>query len=515
MKNFLRPIFISCCLFLAGMATTRGQATLNSSLPANTTICTASDVSFSVSASGSGTLTYQWQESTDGGLTWDDLVENSFFAGVNPLNGIYTGTTGPVLTIHHTPSTMNGNKYQAIVLQNGAHPVTSVAAVLNVGPDVSLDDATSTNCPTTPHTLNAPPTAGVSYQWQVSSNSGTSWSNVVNGADATGVTYSGGATSALTISSLTTAVNNYKYRYIANDGHGCIITSAATTQIVPTLAVIVMPSVTTVSASVGSSVSIPATLSAGTGPFTYTWSVATAANPTSFGPISTSNVIYTGQTTATLTIPNVTTDIYSNRYRLTVKTVGGCTSQSSAIQVGLPVSLALGVENFKAVSQPGSLVLLSWEVGSGFVIPAYTVQRSSDGLAFADAGVVKNEAGKTTYGFTDVKPATHYRLKMTGPDNTIVYSTVAHVVGDGSDRVELRPSVAAGGTVNLFTAFGRAGAMSVSVTDVMGRVLSVSTVRVEKGEYTTPVDVSRLGKGIYFVRVSNGVVNKTISFVKE
>ncbi|HEY6900857.1 MAG TPA: hypothetical protein VI233_09455, partial [Puia sp.] len=272
MKNFT----LTCFLLTGLTVTSWSQAHLNSSFPSNSTVCTGANASFSVSATGSGTITYQWQESIDGGITWNDLVEGST-TGVNPANGIYTGTAGPVLTITRAPSTMNGNKYQSIVYLNGGSPVVSGQATLNVGPDVSLDDASSTNCPGTSHTLNTAAAGGVSYQWQVSTNSGSSWGNVADGPDPSGASYSGGATGALTISALTPAVNGYQYRYVANNGTGCVITSGVTTQLVPALAVFNLPTAGSITADVGTSVNIPVTVSAGTGPFTYQWQVAVGA----------------------------------------------------------------------------------------------------------------------------------------------------------------------------------------------------------------------------------------------
>src|SRR5690242_12761458 len=42
--------------------------------PVNTKICTGGTGSFSVAATGSASLTYQWQESTDAGSTWSDII---------------------------------------------------------------------------------------------------------------------------------------------------------------------------------------------------------------------------------------------------------------------------------------------------------------------------------------------------------------------------------------------------------------------------------------------------------
>jgi hypothetical protein len=510
--------FILCCCLVAGVTTMSwSQATLNPSFPANAKICTGANVNFSVAASATGTITYQWQESTDGGISWSDLVENSTTA-TNPANGIYTGTKGSILTITRAPSTMNGDKYRSIVYVNGTSPVTSNPATLNVGPDVNLDDLISTNCPTTPNTLNTAAAAGVSYQWQVSSNAGSSWANVIDGADPSGVTYTGGATGALLISPLTTAIDGYQYRYIANDGLGCIITSGVTTQKVPTLAVTSLPGAGTVTANVGASASIPATVTAGTGPFTYQWQLAVGAG--AFSNISTSNTSYNGVTTGTLGIPSVTTAMYSNRYRVVVKNAGNCAAASSTfVQIGLPATLPLTVDGFSADKQDASTVKLMWNVDPGFAAALYTVQRSTDGVSFVDEGSVKGETGKTSYVFMDGMAGlavVQYRLKITGSDGLILYSTIVKIMDGAADRIALRPSFTAGGLTNLYTATSSSVAIVLTVTDVMGRRQWSESIKLEKGEHYTPLDVSRLSNGIYFVHVTGADgSSKTLPFVKN
>lgn len=511
-----KTIFLSACLIVLLAFVGRAQASLNPSQPQNTKICTGSNVSFTVVATGSGTLTYQWQESTDGGLTWNDLGEGTT-TGLNPANGIYTGTTGPVLTITRAPSTMNGNKYRSNVYLNGVNGVSSAQATLNVGPDVSLDNATSPNCPGTKNTLNTAAAAGVSYQWQVSTNSGTSWSNIVDGADPSGVTYSGGATGALTINPLTTAVDGYQYRYTANDNAGCVITSGVTTQKVPTLAVSSVP--VTVTANVGQSASIPATVTAGTGPFTYQWQMAIGAG--SFLNIAAANTAYSGQLTSTLNIPSVTTAMYSNLYRVVVKNAGSCASASlSFAQIGLPVVLPLAITTFTAERKGATLVKLSW---SAAATPAsFTVQRAAQGSDLADVANVPGEAGRTGYSFIDPGAGSgplQYRVKSTDRDGLVAYSVVAEVGGDGggANVLELRPSVSTGnGNINLYTTLTSGEPLFLTITDVTGRVVWAATVRPGKGICSTPLDVARLGKGIYYLHAASITgFSRTVPFVKE
>jgi hypothetical protein len=60
------------------------------------------------------------------------------------------------------------------------------------------------------------------YQWQVSTNAGASWSNLSNTAP-----YSGVTTTALTVTSVTTALSGYQYRCAAQNNAGSANSSAA------------------------------------------------------------------------------------------------------------------------------------------------------------------------------------------------------------------------------------------------------------------------------------------------
>ncbi|MBK7307940.1 MAG: T9SS type A sorting domain-containing protein [Chitinophagaceae bacterium] len=108
------------------IVTVNQPTVLNAQLPANQTICTDKVATFTVAVtSGTGPHTYQWQVSTNGGVTW---------ANVNN-GGVYSGATTATLTITAPPVTMNGYQYRAIV--NGAAPCaaqTSRAATLTVNP---------------------------------------------------------------------------------------------------------------------------------------------------------------------------------------------------------------------------------------------------------------------------------------------------------------------------------------------------------------------------------------------
>ena len=91
------------------------------SQPSNVSLCAGGSASFSITATGQA-ITYQWQESTNGGVSYTNLVNAPPYSGVN------TAT----LTINPTTFAMNGNRYRCNV--SGACPpvATSNAAILTV-----------------------------------------------------------------------------------------------------------------------------------------------------------------------------------------------------------------------------------------------------------------------------------------------------------------------------------------------------------------------------------------------
>ncbi len=120
-------------------------------------------ISFHVVARGTG-LSYQWQASTDGGITW----HNSTAAGYN------TDTVTNVVSLARV-----GYLYRCRVTKsNGAYATSQPAAI-------RLSELKITNQPkniyiTAGQSKDISLTAtgsGITYQWQVSTNGGKSWAN--------------------------------------------------------------------------------------------------------------------------------------------------------------------------------------------------------------------------------------------------------------------------------------------------------------------------------------------------
>ena len=111
-------------LALAFVAPTAlGQAATVVLQSPNETVIAGQCASFSVGVSAGSSPSFQWQRSTDGGITWTNLADG------NGLSG--TGTT--TLAIDAVTSPMSGNQFRAVAAI-GSDSVTSAPATLTVTP---------------------------------------------------------------------------------------------------------------------------------------------------------------------------------------------------------------------------------------------------------------------------------------------------------------------------------------------------------------------------------------------
>ncbi|MEO9891733.1 gliding motility-associated C-terminal domain-containing protein [Aurantibacter sp.] len=84
--------------------TTPHQMVTTISSPTDQTVNQGDNVSFTATADGTA-ITYQWEESTDGGVNWNQLTDS----------GIYSGVTTTTLTISNIPFSLHSNVYQLVI----------------------------------------------------------------------------------------------------------------------------------------------------------------------------------------------------------------------------------------------------------------------------------------------------------------------------------------------------------------------------------------------------------------
>jgi uncharacterized protein (TIGR02145 family) len=191
--------------------------------PIDNTICSGNNVVFFVSATGTN-LNYQWQQSTDGGNNWNNISNG----GTNP--GI-SGTLGSKLILSNIPVGYNSYKFHCVVTGSCLPDITSNAVTLNVGStpheitSQPSDQEISNECSASFSVLS--PGYGVSYQWQLSTDGGNTWSNISNGG--TSPVFSGAITSTLSLTNVPLACINCKFRCIISNLCGADVASNAGT----------------------------------------------------------------------------------------------------------------------------------------------------------------------------------------------------------------------------------------------------------------------------------------------
>jgi hypothetical protein len=474
-------------------STERLMAVVFSLHPANTKICTGGSGSFTVAATGSASLTYQWQESIDGAITWSNITNG----------GLYSGATGAVLTITGPPSSMDTYRYRCRV-SDGVISASN-PAVLTVGPNISLINQTVTSCPTSASNLTAPGAAGVTYQWQVRPTIVASWVNAVNGTDPSGVVYAGVTTGSLLITSLPSSIDGYMYRYLADDGAGCAVISGTITQMVPALAVFAQPVV--IATGLGDTATITVNVTSGSAPFTYRWTASVNGGITYLN--LTNSALYAGVTTNSLTVRNIAAPMFNYRYRLVVKNSNFCATANSAFtQLMLNAILSVKLQSFTAQKSSYTSAKLQWEMDGESTGSTFTIQKSANGNEFEDIGVTTAEQGITLYSFTDTKLGngpTRYRLKITDLQGKMVMSKIVQVTNlDITGDLVLKPSITAGNSSSLYIQLFQKAHMTFTIIDLNGRTLWSQSALLEKGEHTILLNLERFTQGLYYVQVTEG-----------
>ncbi|MCU0417225.1 MAG: immunoglobulin domain-containing protein [Cytophagaceae bacterium] len=317
--------------------------------PTDVTICAASNVSFTVVATGTS-ITYQWRKN-----------------GIALSNGgSISGVTTSTLSITSAGMADAGN-YDCVVSGSCTPPVTSTSAVLSVG---SL--ATITGQPS-----NLTICSGSNAAFTVTvSGTGNTFQWKKNGVNiSNGGRFSGATTSTLTI---TGALSADADTYTCETGNACsgVLTSAAALLTIQTL-----PSITTQptnqSVCSGSTASFTV-VATGTG-ISYQWK-KNGVNLTDGGSIS-------GTSSATLIITGVVSGDAGN-YSCDVS--GACSPSASSSAAALSVSNSVSI-----LTQPSNQAICSG-TNAVFTVVAgggsLTYQWKKDGVALSDGGTISGSA---------------------------------------------------------------------------------------------------------------------------
>jgi PKD-like domain/PKD domain/CHU_C Type IX secretion signal domain/Ig-like domain CHU_C associated len=274
--------------------------------PVPTTVCEGSNAYFTASSTDLTIQRWQWQFSTDNGVSWG-----------NCGNGKYNGFNTNALTVVNTPFTFNNYQYRVYIDTHHAQGdcrffSNAVLLTVNQKPVVTPGAVLAAIC-------QGGTTLGLGGSITGSYLSAT-WStpalgtfapnaNTLNATWTPPAAYSG--TAVLTLSA---------------DGGVCGISSASKTQLVyPTAKIITQPADKAV--CVGNNTTFTV-VDDGTATITgRQWRVSTAGIGGPYTNI-TNGGIYSGATTATLTLTNVTAGYTGFYYQCLLTTTGSCTITS-------------------------------------------------------------------------------------------------------------------------------------------------------------------------------------------
>ncbi|MBS1773592.1 MAG: immunoglobulin domain-containing protein [Bacteroidetes bacterium] len=354
-NNQFRCVITGDC----GSPATSGAATLTVNTapsvvtsPSNVTVCENVNSSFSVSATGTS-LTYQWQSYN--GTTWVNV----------PASFPYSGTNSNTLTIINTPASLNSSQFRCEVSGTCTPPALSGVASLtvNTNPVITSNPSSVSTCNSVTAFTVAATGFNLTYSWQAFVSG--SWTVLTN----TGI-YSGVSTPTLTLSGFTSSVSGTQYRCVVSGGCGPIATSSAATLTVFTIPVIAVQPIST-STCAGSNASF--TVNANGSGLNYQWQ---ENNGTGFSNLGNAGV-YSGTSTATLTITGATTTMNNYSYRCVIN--GTCTppailTNNVTLTVnGLPTitsspsatTVCAGTNASFTVAANGGGLLYQWQVDNG------------------------------------------------------------------------------------------------------------------------------------------------------
>ncbi|MBN8674001.1 MAG: T9SS type A sorting domain-containing protein [Chitinophagales bacterium] len=447
--------------------------------PTDATVCEGSNSSFTVAGSGAGII-YQWQVSTDGGTTYTNVANG----------GVYSGATAATLNITGATFAMNTYRYRC-QLSNATctTPGVSNAGILTVNtlPAVTGNPANSTICLGGGTAFSAAATGtGIGYQWQVSTDGGTTYTNITNGG-----VYAGATTTTLTITGATAAMNNYRYRAVVS---GTCAPAANSTGAILTVINPVAITAQPVNSEIcsGSNTSFSVTGSS-TQTIIYQWQDSTSAH-------TWQNI--NGANAATLNLAAVTTGMNGNKYRVVLSNAtcfgaNQTTSGAAVLTVRQLPTVALAAAPLTALLPGQSTTLTA------------TPSASTGGVLttswFFNTNPVANTGNTRAVNVEQVGDY-QVRIQETWPSTLVCsnQSAVVAITAQASERLFIFPSPNNGTfQVAYYNSTGAASSRTITIYNAAGSKVHHEKFAVS-GSYTLlDINLPTAAKGLYYVVVGD------------
>jgi hypothetical protein len=419
--------------------------------PASQAVTAGQTASFSVAATGTAPLSYQWRKNGTGIL----------------------GATSSSYTTPSTTSSDNGAQF-TVVVTNTAGSMTSAAATLTVNaapaaPSITTQptNQTVTAGQTASFGVAATGTAPLSYQWQKN-----------------GMAISGATSSSYTTPATTSSDSGTQFTVAVSNAAGTVTSNAATLTV---NAALVAPSITTqptsqtVTAGQTASLSVVAT---GTAPLSYQWQKNGAS--------------IAGATAASYTTPGTTTSDTGSTFRVAVSNSAGTVTSAAAT---LTVNAATVGPSI--TTQPTSQTVTAGQTASFSVAATGTAPLS---YQWQKNGVAISGATSSSYTTSATSSSDN------GAQFTVVVSNTAGSVTSNAatltvNAAPVAPSITSQPTNQTVTT-GQTASFSVAATGTapvsyQWQKSGANIVGATASSYTTPVTSSSDNGAQFKVVVSN------------
>lgn len=430
--------------------------------PTNNSTCAGQTVTFNVVSNG---VTFQWQQSADGGVTFTDIPqENSSTLTVVAVN----------------------NAQIRVIIGNGCGiNTTSDVATLTVSAGAAITTqpaATTAVCGSTDAVISVVVSGTeVTYQWQVSTDNGATFTNVTDGAN-----YSGSTSTTLTVIAPTESMSGYIYHVNITSGCGVITSNGSTLNVAAQTTITGQPENNSVCE--GST----ATYTVVSNGSTFQWQVSTDGG-TTFTDIA-------GATSATYVTAPATFSMNGDNYRVIV---GGCGASITSNNA------EFNVRNVATISsQPVSTSVCDGQSAS------FAVTASSDAMEYqwqvsTDGGVTFTNIDQATASTLDVTATgalnnNQYQVLINNGCGNITTSTAATLTVTAATVITAQPTSATicAGADATFTVTATGNNLSYQWNEVSG-TSTTPIAGATSASYTVTGATAAMNGNVYFVVVSS------------
>uniref|UniRef100_UPI002930B7C6 MBG domain-containing protein n=1 Tax=Pedobacter nototheniae TaxID=2488994 RepID=UPI002930B7C6 len=287
-------------------------------------------------------------------------------------------------------------------------------------------------------TFGVSATGASSYQWQVSTDGGTNFSDISNGAP-----YSGATTSVLTVTGAPGSLTSYRYRAIATNTEGSVTSNNATLTISNMVSSVSFQ--TNVSCFNGTNGSATVSVSGGIPLYSYSWSPAGGTGATATG-------------------------LAAGTYTVTITDNIGCT-KTQTVTIAQPAAAITATTSQSNVScNGGSNGVASVNVSGG--TPGYTYSWAPSGGTAATASGLT--AGAYTVTITDANSCTTTRsFTITQPSLITATTSQINVSCNGGSN-GVASVIVSGGAGNYTYSWSPSGGTGATASGLVPGIYTVT-----------------------------------------